>query len=319
MKINLSYSDRNVNRQCFKVFSLVHFLPSSLSDSIFWKLKHQATGLNTPLPWIKGNISQHCTWQRSSRIWKLPDQVIKPKPQCFPELNQPTCECTTNVLQNTAEVLSDGLFLMRFVHNNITEQLLTLYNNFYRVSYRISFSLGIFRGGWGLLLGYVWVCAVGDGGGAKLYPVSPGYWIVVDVFLPWMIILPVGKTKACCATSWHSALSSFPCHLLPSVTLCPRSSFSFQLPSFQPSLALRDWRCALTTQRDSVQSGWEESERSAQREAHYVSIWTLCKAARARLCLYQYGWKRGKQQEKVVGSVLASACWAHFSIINRVG
>lgn len=35
-----------------------------------------------------------------------------------------------------------------------------------------------------LHLGYVWVCAAGDGGGAKLYPVSPGYWIDVDVFLP---------------------------------------------------------------------------------------------------------------------------------------
>lgn len=33
-------------------------------------------------------------------------------------------------------------------------------------------------------LGCVWVCAVRDGGGAKLYPLSSGYWITADVFLP---------------------------------------------------------------------------------------------------------------------------------------
>lgn len=136
----------------------------------------------------------------------------------------------------------------------------------------------------------MWVCAVGDGGGAKLYPVSPGYWIVVDVFLPWMIILPVGKTKACCATSWHSALSSFPCHLLPSVTLCPRSPFSFQLPSFQPSLARSErleMRLNNTKRQCSIRMGrvrevcpaWSplridlDSVQGSEGTFMFVSIW----------------------------------------------
>lgn len=150
----------------------------------------------------------------------------------------------------------------------------------------------------------MWVCAVGGGGGAKLYPVSPGYWIVVDVFLPWMIILPVGKTRGCCATSWHSALPSFLCHPLPSVTLCPHSSFSFQLPSFNPSLSLRlEMRLNNTKTQCSIRIGRVRESSSAQCDARYVLIWTLCRAARARLCLYLYKWKRGKQQEKVVGSI----------------
>lgn len=148
----------------------------------------------------------------------------------------------------------------------------------------------------------MWVCAVGDGGGVKLYPVSPGYWIVVDVFLPWMIILPVGKTRGCCATSWHSALPSFLCHLLPSVILCPHSSFSFQLPSFNPSLSLRlEMRLNNTKRQCSVRMGRVTEGSSAQCDAHDVLIWTLCRAARACLCLYQYRWKRGKQQRK--------CCW----------
>lgn len=69
-----------------------------------------------------------------------------------------------------------------------------------------------------LLLGFVWVFSAGDGGGVNLYPVCSGFWILVDVFLPWMIILPVGKTRGCCATSWRSALPSFSCHTLSSVT-----------------------------------------------------------------------------------------------------
>lgn len=171
--------------------------------------------------------------------------------------------------------------------------------------------------GWRLLLGYVWVCAVEDGGGAKLYPVSPRYWIVVDVFLPWMIILPVGKTRGCCATSWHSALPSFPGHLLPSVTLCPRSSFSFQLPSFSPSLSLKLQNAFSNTMRQcSIRMGRVRESSSAQCDAHYVSIWTPCRAARARLCLCLYRWKRGKQHEKVVALV----CWSDFfSMINKVG
>ena len=116
-----------------------------------------------------------------------------------------------------------------------------------------------------------------------------------------MIILPVGKTRGCCATSWHWALPSFPCHLLPSVTLCPRSSFSFQLPSFSPSLSLRlEMRLNNTKRQCSMRMGRVGEGSSAQRDVHYVSIWTLCRAARAHLCLYQYRWKAGRQQEKVV-------------------
>lgn len=166
----------------------------------------------------------------------------------------------------------------------------------------------------------MWVCAVGDGGGAKLYPVSPGYWIVVDVFLPWMIILPVGKTRGCCATSWHSALPSFPCHLLPSVTLCPHSSFSFQLPSFNPSLSLRLEMCLNNTKRQcSITMGRVRESSSAQCDAHYVLIWTTCVGQRGHIFVCIYIDEKGKQQEKVVGSVLASVCWSDSSIINKVG
>lgn len=141
-----------------------------------------------------------------------------------------------------------------------------------------------------LHLGYAWVCAVGDGGGAKLYPVSPGYWIDVDVFLPWMIILPVGKTRACCATSWHSALPSFSCHLLPSVTLCPHSSYSFQLSSFNSLLYLRLEMCLNNTKRQcSIRMRRVRKSSSAQCDAHYILIWTLCRAAKVCLCLYLHG------------------------------
>lgn len=167
----------------------------------------------------------------------------------------------------------------------------------------------------------MWVCNIGCGGGAKLYPVSPGYWIVVDVFLPWMIILPVGKTRGCCATSWHSALPSFSCHHLPSVTLCPHSSISFQPPSFNPLLSLRlEMRLTGTKRQCLIRMGrvWESS--SAQCDAHYVLIWTLCRAARPHTCLYLYRRKGKEQQEKVVGSVLPSECCTDFfPMINKVG
>lgn len=160
----------------------------------------------------------------------------------------------------------------------------------------------------------MWVCAVGDGGGVKLNPASPGYWIVADVILPWMIILPVGKTRGCCATSWHSILPSFLCHLLPSVILCPRSSFSFQLHSFCPSRPLWDLRCALSPQRDSVQSdgeGWMESER-----AHRLSVtyWAPCGAARACLCLYQNRRRSGKTTGETLCCIGPSAL---ISLLNN--
>lgn len=90
------------------------------------------------------------------------------------------------------------------------------------------------------------------------------------VFLPWMIIPPVGNTRGCCATSWHSALSSSMFHLLPSVILILFPS------SYPPSIlhSLWDWRCALTTQRDSVQSEWEEAGRSHCLIVTFIMYWS---------------------------------------------
>lgn len=78
-------------------------------------------------------------------------------------------------------------------------------------------------------------CVVWGWGGVKLYPTGS---ISLYVFLPWMIILPVGKTKACCATSWHGALPSFRCHLLPSPVLPPLSLLPGRPPTTS-SLRLR--------------------------------------------------------------------------------
>lgn len=114
-----------------------------------------------------------------------------------------------------------------------------------------------------------------------------------------MIILPVGKTRGCCATSWHSVLPSFLCHLLPSVILCPHSSFSFQLPSFSPSVSLRlEMRLNNTKRQCSIRRGRGGEGSSAQCDARDVLIRSPCRAARACLCLYQYRWKTGKQQRR---------------------
>lgn len=164
------------------------------------------------------------------------------------------------------------------------------------------------------LKAYVWVCAVRDGGGVKLYPVSPGYWIVVDVFLPWMIILPVGKTRGCCATSWHSVLPSFLCHLLPSVILCPHSSFSFQLPSVPPSLW--DWRCALTTQRDSVPSGGGAAGRARRLSVMPVTYWSgLCAGRRGHVyvCISIDG-KQGNNR----GNVPSASALIYLLVLDAV-
>lgn len=87
--------------------------------------------------------------------------------------------------------------------------------------------------------------------------------------LPWMIILPLGNTRGCCATSWHCVLRSPSCHLLPSVILSPHPFFLLLATLLRPFQSLYVWRRALITQRDAVWSEW----MVAGWEAHCDVYW----------------------------------------------
>lgn len=88
--------------------------------------------------------------------------------------------------------------------------------------------------------------------------------------LPWMIILPLGNTRGCCATSWHCILRSSMCHLLPSVILSPHSFFVLPATLLQSFQSLYVWRCALITQRDTVWSEWVVAGWEAHCVAHSI-------------------------------------------------